>query len=51
MNAFRQSFNVSGRGENVHQRVIPENWEVALNGAVADYIENFREAMLVADQK
>jgi hypothetical protein len=45
-----QSFTVSGHGENIYQRVVPENWEVALNRAVADYIKKLQEAMIIADQ-
>jgi len=46
-----QSFNVSGHGENIYQRVIPENWETALNRAVADYTKKLQEAMVIADRE
>jgi hypothetical protein len=49
--AGTQSFNVSGHGENIYQRVIPENWETALNRAVADYTKKLQEAMVTADRE
>lgn len=49
--ADTQSFNVSGHGENIYQRVIPENWETALDRAVADYTKKLQEAMVTADRQ
>lgn len=46
-----QSFNVSGHGENIYQLVTPENWETALNRAVADYTKKLQEAMVTADRE
>ena len=40
-----QTFTVKGHGYNVYQRVIPENWQIALNKAVADFSRNFQSKM------
>jgi hypothetical protein len=44
-----RSFKTDGHGTNVFQRVIPENWEAALNEAIDDYTKKFKKAIL-ADQ-
>lgn len=41
----RNEFSVSGHGSNVYQIVSQENWEIALNRAVKDFIRNFQSAM------
>lgn len=39
-----RDFQVSGHGENVYQRVTPENWEIAANRAMSDYSEQLKRA-------
>ena len=38
-----QNFDVKGHGYNVYQRVIAENWQIALGKAVSDFEKNLRE--------
>lgn len=40
-----RSFKVEGHGTNIYQRVISENWEIALNKAISDYTQHFKAAM------
>jgi filamentous hemagglutinin family protein len=40
------TFTVTGHGENIFQRVVPENWEIALNRAVADYTKRLQSNMV-----
>jgi hypothetical protein len=44
-----RSFDVSGHGSNVYQAVSRENWEVALDRAVKDFSNNFKQAMAAQD--
>jgi uncharacterized lipoprotein YajG len=37
-----QTFDVKGHGYNVYQRVIAENWQIALDKAVADFEKNLQ---------
>lgn len=37
-----RTFDVKGHGYNVYQRVIAENWQIALDKAVADFEKNLR---------
>lgn len=39
-----RQFQVSGHGENVYQRITPENWEIAINRAMSDYSGQLRRA-------
>lgn len=40
-----QSFKATGHGTNIYQRVVPENWEAALNEAIAEYTKQFQSKM------
>lgn len=40
-----RTFTVSGHGYNVYQRVVAENWQIALNKAVADFGHNLQGQM------
>lgn len=39
-----RQFQVSGHGENVYQRITPENWEIAINRAMSDYSGQLKRA-------
>lgn len=39
------TFKVSGHGSNVYQVVSQENWEIALDRAVKDFVSNFQQQM------
>lgn len=39
-----RQLHVSGHGENVYQRVTPENWEIAANRAMSDYSAQLKRA-------
>lgn len=41
-----RSFVVKGHGYNVYQRVIAENWQIALDKATADFNKNLREHLV-----
>lgn len=44
-NTSNESFRVNAHGTNIFQRVVPENWEAALNEAIDDYTKKFKAAM------
>lgn len=45
------TFDVTGHGSNVYQRISKENWEIALDKATKNFIINFQQQMLLhADQ-
>lgn len=41
-----RTIKVSGHGQNVYQRVTPENWQTAMDRAVSDYTNRLQTAML-----
>lgn len=43
--AGARSFVVTGHGYNVFQRVIAENWQIALDKAMADFNQHLREQL------
>ena len=47
----RQGFTTAGHGSNVFQRLVPENWEIALNRAVDDFAKKFQDAMASSDNE
>lgn len=38
-------FTVSGHGENIYQVIDKDNWETAVNSAIKDFVENFKQTM------
>ena len=45
-----RTFTVSGHGYNVYQRVVAQNWQIALDKAVADFSNNLRAQAIEARQ-
>lgn len=45
----KHAFTVVGHGSNIYQRAVPENWQVALDRAAADFSHNFQAAMSVIE--
>lgn len=43
-----RTFTVSGHGYNVYQRVVAENWQIALDKAAADFSNNLRAQVIAA---
>lgn len=45
-NGVSKTIVVKGHGTNVYQRVVPENWEIALNKAIVDYTNHFQQKIV-----
>jgi hypothetical protein len=41
-----RTFVVTGHGYNVYQRIVPENWQIALDKATADFNKNLGERLV-----